>query len=63
MKTKRICHKCGKEMNTWDCRLSSTFKTYDTCEECFCSIYGMDKNVFRQRMEDYLDIRPCKGII
>lgn len=50
-------------MNTWDCRLSSTFKTYDTCEECFCSIYGMDKNAFRQRMEDYLDIRPCKGII
>lgn len=60
--TDRCCHKCGKQMNTWDVRLTKTFKVFDTCEDCFCDIYDMDKDAFRERMEDYLGMRPCKGI-
>lgn len=59
---KETCQKCGKPMNTWDKRLTKTFKTCPTCEECFCKIYDMDKDAFRGRMEDYLGMRPCKGI-
>ena len=59
----RSCHKGGKKMNTWDARLTKTFKTFDTCEQCFCDIYDMDKGAFRNRMEDYFGMRPCKGMI
>lgn len=61
-KVNQKCHKCGQQMNTWDVRLTKTFKTYPTCEDCFCRIYDMDKDAFRHRMEDYLGMRPCKGI-
>lgn len=59
---KETCHKCGEQMNTWDMRLTKTFKTYNTCENCFCKIYDMDRDAFRRHMEEYLDMRPCKGI-
>lgn len=58
----RYCHKCNMQMNSWDAKLTNAFKTYDTCEKCFCKIYDMDKDAFRKRMEDYLGIRPCMGI-
>ncbi len=58
----RVCKKCGTKMNTWDIRLTKTFKTFNTCEKCFCKIYDMDVDTFRKHMEDYLDMRPCKGI-
>lgn len=57
-----ICHKCNELMNSWDKRLTKTFKVYNTCEKCFCKIYDMDQDVFRNRMEDFFDMRPCKGI-
>lgn len=55
----RKCHKCGGKMNSWDVKLSKAFKTYDTCEKCFCEIYDMDKDDFRARMSRYFGIRPC----
>ena len=58
----RECHKCGRKMNTWDIRLTKAFKSYDTCEQCFCDIYDMDKDAFRNRMENYFGMRPCMGI-
>ena len=61
-KIEAYCHKCGTQMNTWDMRLTKAFKTRNTCEECFCDIYDMDKDAFRDRMENYFDMRPCKGI-
>lgn len=56
------CKTCGNKMNSWDMRLSKAFKVYNTCENCFCSIYDMDQQAFRKKMEDYFDMRPCKGI-
>lgn len=61
-KTTKNCHLCQKMLNTWDERLYKTFRSYPTCEECYCKIYDMDKNAFRKRMEDYFGMRPCKGI-
>lgn len=49
-------------MNTWDMKLTKTFKTYNICEACFCKIYDMEKDAFRDTMENYYGLRPCKGI-
>lgn len=49
-------------MNSWDKRLTNTFKIENTCENCFCKIYDMDKDSFRNAMEDFWGIRPCQGI-
>ena len=56
------CHKCSGQMNSWDMRLTKTFGAKNTCENCFCQIYDMDKDTFRASMEDFFDIRPCQGI-
>lgn len=56
------CETCGEQMNSWDKRLSKTFKVKNTCEKCFCSIYDLEKMSFRKRMEDFFGIRPCQGI-
>ena len=56
------CHKCGERMNSWDMRLTRTFKVKYTCEACFCKVYDLDKDSFRQTMENFFDIRPCQGI-
>ena len=56
------CEDCGRQMNSWDKRLSKTFKVRNTCEECFCRIYDTDKNYFRSKMERYWGLRPCQGI-
>lgn len=56
------CHKCGSQMNSWDKRLTNTFKVVDTCERCFCNIYDMDRDAFRRQMEDFFDMRPCQGL-
>ena len=56
------CHKWGGQMNSWDMRLTKTFKSKNTCEKCFCKIYDMDKDSFRDTMEDFFGIRPCQGI-
>lgn len=51
-----------ESMNTWDVRLTNIFKVYDTCESCFCKIYDMDQDTFRNYMDKYLDERPCQGL-
>ena len=56
------CHKCGSQMNSWDMRLTKTFKVKNTCEKCFCEIYDMDKDRFRGQMEDFFGMRPCQGL-
>lgn len=56
------CCWCNAQMNTWDMRLTKTFKVKNTCENCFCEIYDMDRDAFRTRMEDFFGIRPCQGI-
>lgn len=56
------CHKCSSQMNSWDKRLTNTFKVRNTCERCFCNIYDMDTDAFRKQMEDFFDMRPCQGL-
>lgn len=62
IKTLEICHKCGRQMDSWDKRLTKTFKVYNTCERCFCRIYDMDQEAFRAQMENFFGMRPCQGI-
>jgi hypothetical protein len=56
------CHRCGEQMNSWDMRLTKTFKVRNTCESCFCRIYDMERDDFRTSMENFFDMRPCQGI-
>lgn len=56
------CHKCGSQMNSWDMRLTKTFKVFNTCESCFCEIYDMDKESFRDKMENFFGMAPCQGL-
>ena len=56
------CHKCNAQMNSWDKRLTKTFKVLNTCEKCFCEIYDMDKEHFRDQMENFFGMAPCQGL-
>ena len=56
------CQQCGSKMNSWDIRLTKTFKTVNTCESCFCNIYDMDRDAFRNQMKDFFGMRPCPGL-
>ena len=56
------CSVCGNKMNSWDMKLTHKFKAKNTCEKCFCDIYGLSERAFRARMESYFALRPCQGI-
>ncbi len=56
------CSKCRKKMNSWDKRLTKTFKVRNHCENCFCDIYDMDQEAFRKEMENFFGMRPCQGL-
>lgn len=60
--TEEICSGCKKQMNSWDVRLTKKFKVRNTCETCFCEIYGLSRTAFRERMLDYFGERPCQGL-
>lgn len=60
--TEEKCHKCGGVVNSWDKRLTKTFKVKNTCENCFCKVYDLNKEDFRKTMENFFDMRPCQGI-
>lgn len=40
------CHKCGARMNSWDARLTKTFKVRNTCEKCFARFMTWIKTHF-----------------
>ena len=56
------CSSCGGQMNSWDMKLTKTFRVRNTCEQCFCEIYDLSEYSFRKTMEDYFGIRPCQGL-
>jgi hypothetical protein len=57
------CNKCGKQLNSWDARLSKTLAyRYPCCESCIAGEYGMSAEGLRDRMEDYFGMRPCQGL-
>ena len=48
-------------MNSWDARLTKTFKVRNTCEKCFCKIYDIDQDAFRSKMEDFWTFVRVRG--
>lgn len=57
------CCNCGKQINSWDKRVSQALKYKNMyCESCIAEIYDMDEAELRRRMEHYFDIRPCLGV-
>jgi len=56
-----ICQRCNKELNSWDKRIGKILG-YKLCEECIAKEYSISVQEFRERMEEYLGMRPCQGI-
>ena len=57
------CNKCGRQLNSWDARLSKTLAyKYPCCESCIAGEYDMSAERLRDRMEDYFGMRPCQGL-
>ena len=57
------CYKCGRQLNSWDARLSKTLEyKYPCCESCIAGEYDMPAERLRDRMEDYFGMRPCQGL-
>ena len=57
------CNKCGRQLNSWDARLSKTLAyKYPCCESCIAEEYGMSAEALKKRMEDYFGMRPCQGL-
>ena len=57
------CNSCGKQLNTWDMRLSKTL-TYEfpVCEHCIAVEYDMDVAVLRSHFENVFGLVPCTGL-
>ena len=57
------CNKCGRQLNSWDARLSKTLAyKYPCCESCIAGEYDMSAERLRDRMEDYFGMCPCQGL-
>lgn len=57
------CNKCGRQLNSWDARLSKTLAyKYPCCESCIAAEYDMSAERLRDRMENYFGMRPCQGL-
>lgn len=57
------CNICGKQLNSWDARLSKTLAyKYPVCESCIAKEYDMEVDALRDRMEEFFGMRPCMGI-
>ena len=57
------CNKCGRQLNSWDARLSKTLAyKYPCCESCIAGEYDMSAERLRDRMENYFGMRPCQGL-
>lgn len=57
------CGRCGRQLNSWDKRISNVLKyKYSCCEECIAKEYDMAVDALRNRMEHYLGMRPCLGL-
>jgi NMD protein affecting ribosome stability and mRNA decay len=57
------CHSCGRQLNSWDERLSKALAYKKTvCESCIAKEYDISSDELRDKMEDYFGMRPCQGI-
>lgn len=57
------CNICGKQLNSWDARLSKALAYKNkVCEKCIANEYDMDVGALRRKMEDFFGMRPCQGL-
>lgn len=57
------CELCGKQLNSWDKKSYTAFKLKPMCEDCISSkCFDISLDEFRNVMEDYFGLRPCRGI-
>ncbi len=57
------CNLCGKQLNSWDKRVSKTLQYQSpVCESCIAKEYDVDLEQLRRTMEHYFGMRPCQGI-
>lgn len=57
------CNCCGKQINSWDKRISNALVyRYACCEKCIAKEYDVDIGALRNRMEHYFGMRPCMGL-
>lgn len=57
------CNSCGRQLNSWDNRLSKTL-TYEfpVCEHCIAREYDMDVTALRSYFENVFGLVPCAGL-
>ena len=59
----KYCNSCGKQLNSWDARLSKTLAyKYPCCEKCIAKEYDKTPEELRDQMENFFGMRPCQGI-
>lgn len=57
------CCMCGKQLNTWDRKSYKAFKMKPVCENCISKeCFDISVDEFRNVMQEYFGLRPCKGI-
>ena len=57
------CNSCGRQINTWDKRISKVLAyKYPCCEDCIVKEYDMEPEDLRRRMENVFGMRPCLGL-
>lgn len=61
--TGQYCHSCGQELTSWEIRCSKAlaYRNY-VCEQCIAKEYDLTPDEFRDKLEDYFGMRPCRGL-
>lgn len=55
------CSECGKTLNSWDEKVGNILG-YKLCESCIAKEYSITIDEFREKMENFMGMRPCQGI-
>lgn len=57
------CNSCGRQLNSWDSRLSKTLLyEFPVCEHCIAKEYDMDIAILRSYFENVFGLIPCTGL-
>lgn len=57
------CNSCGRQLNSWDVRLSKTLAyEYPVCESCIAAEYDMNVLAVRSYFEKVFGLVPCTGL-
>jgi hypothetical protein len=57
------CNACGRQLNSWDARISKALKyKYPCCESCIAKEYDYTEGELRSQFEHVFGMRPCMGL-